>query len=93
MRTAARKQAVAAAAARLVDVLGPEAIIDAHGLLMSVYKDPSQPLEIRIEAARAAIPYERPRLTAVTANLETGLTLAELVARSLHGAERETEPC
>ena len=65
-------------------MLGPDAFEgDALGLLQLIYKNISWPIELRIDAARAAIPYERPRLSAVTANLETGLTLAELVARSL----------
>ena len=35
---------------------------DAHSLLICVYKDPNIPLDIRIDAARAAIAYEKPRL-------------------------------
>jgi hypothetical protein len=37
---------------------------------MSIYKDPLQPVQVRIDAAKAAIGYERPRLAATehTAN-------------------------
>jgi hypothetical protein len=35
---------------------------DSHALLMLVYKDPSLPLDIRIDAAKAAIKYETPAL-------------------------------
>ena len=32
---------------------------------MAVYKDPQQPLDLRMEAAKAAIAYEKPRLAAI----------------------------
>lgn len=38
---------------------------DSHALLMSCYKNTALPLPIRLEAAKAAIPYERPRLASV----------------------------
>lgn len=38
---------------------------DSHELLMAVYKDPENPLPIRIDAAKAAIAYEKPRLAAI----------------------------
>lgn len=38
---------------------------DAHALLMAVYKDVSNPMNLRIDAAKAAISYEKPRLAAV----------------------------
>jgi hypothetical protein len=37
---------------------------DSHALLASIYKDPSQPIQLRLDAAKAAIGYERPRLAA-----------------------------
>ncbi len=41
---------------------------DAHAFLCIIYKDKSQPIALRMDAAKAAIPYEKPRLqsTAVT---------------------------
>jgi hypothetical protein len=83
-RTVARERALAAAAEKIADALGSHAFAgDALGLLQLVYRDGRQPIELRLDAARAAAPYERPRLSAMTANLETGLTLEELVTRSL----------
>jgi hypothetical protein len=38
---------------------------DAHALLIRVYKDPAQPLALRIDCAKAALPYEKPRLASV----------------------------
>lgn len=37
---------------------------DAHAYLMSLYKDPDMPIEKRLDAAKAALPYEKPRLAA-----------------------------
>ena len=37
---------------------------DAHELLMAVYKDPDQLLQVRIDAAKAALPFEKPRRVA-----------------------------
>jgi len=34
---------------------------DAHSLLMAIYKDPDQSLQVRMDAAKAALPYEKAR--------------------------------
>ena len=49
---------------------------------MAVYKDPQQPSELRIEAARVAIGYEKPRLAAVEAKVDGRVTLEQLVLAS-----------
>jgi hypothetical protein len=85
-KTTARARAAARATA-LADALGSHAFAgDALGLLQLVYRDGRQPVELRLDAARAAAPYERPRLSAITTNVETGLTLEQLVLRSLEQA-------
>jgi hypothetical protein len=38
---------------------------DAHALLIRVYKDPAQPLALRVDCAKAALPYEKRRLARV----------------------------
>jgi hypothetical protein len=38
---------------------------DAHAFLVTVYKDPRLPLPIRIEAAKACVGYEKPKLAAI----------------------------
>ena len=38
---------------------------DAHALLMAVYKDPAHELTLRVDAAKAAIRYEKPALSSV----------------------------
>lgn len=42
---------------------------DAHAFLMVVYKDPAIALETRLDAAKAAVRYERPALASVESNV------------------------
>jgi hypothetical protein len=52
----------------LAKVLGPDAFDgDAHSLLITIYKDASHPVELRLEAAKAAIRFEKPALAALDA--------------------------
>ena len=67
-RTAAAKQAAATARAH-IEATVPDAFTgDAHAFLMTVYKDPRQTIELRLEAAGKAIRYEKPALAAVEMN-------------------------
>jgi len=52
---------------------------------MTVYKDAGNPVALRIEAARAAIPYEKPRLSAVDAKVHASPTLGDLILESYKG--------
>lgn len=38
---------------------------DAHAFLMTVYKDPELPIDVRLDAAKAAAPFEKPKLASV----------------------------
>jgi hypothetical protein len=38
---------------------------DAHALLMAAYKDPALPMDLRVDAAKAAVRYEKPALSSV----------------------------
>jgi hypothetical protein len=52
----------------LAEVLGANAFEgDAHSFLIAVYKDESHPIELRLEAAKAAIRFEKPALAALDA--------------------------
>lgn len=64
-QTRDREERVQDAAAVLNELLPDAFKGDAHALLMSVYKDTSQKMEVRLDAAKASIPYEKPRLAAV----------------------------
>ncbi len=50
------------AAQKITAVLANSFNGDAHTLLMAIYRDESRPIELRLDAAKAAIGYERPRL-------------------------------
>ncbi len=65
-RTVALWTATATAAEQISATLGSEVFHgDAHALLMTVYKDLKQPIGLRMEAATAALPYEKPRLASI----------------------------
>jgi len=52
----------------LAEVLGANAFEgDAHSLLIAIYRDMSHPIELRLEAAKAAIRFEKPALAALDA--------------------------
>ena len=65
-RTVALRTATATAAEQISAALGSEVFHgNAHTLLMTVYKDLKQPIGLRMEAAKAALPYEKPRLASI----------------------------
>lgn len=89
-RTKEREEAMEEAAEHITAVLGPNAFDgDAHALLIALYKDTQQPLLIRLDAAKAAISYEKPRLSAVDANL--GGTLGTYAAQPIPTEQRHTD--
>jgi len=51
------------ATATVIESIIPGAFTgDAHALLMALYKDPRKEITIRLDAAKAAAPYEKPKL-------------------------------
>jgi hypothetical protein len=48
---------------------------DAHAFLMSIYKDKSLPLNLRLDAAKSAIRYEKPAMTVIDARSKTETVL------------------
>ena len=64
-RTNAREAAVREAAKKIEAAIPDAFQGDGHALLMSVYKDPSIDLAVRIDCAKAALPFEKPRLSPV----------------------------
>ena len=63
--TLEREQRISEAASVIAELLPSAFQGDAHALLMAVYKDTTLPLQTRLDAAKAAIAYEKPRLAAV----------------------------
>lgn len=43
---------------------------DAHDVLKAVYQSEDLPLDVRVDAAKAALPYEKPRLAAVAVKVD-----------------------
>lgn len=69
-RTAKLETAMAEAEAEISAALGEPFNGDAHALLMAIYKNPAQPIELRIDAAKAAIRFEKPSLASLEAKSE-----------------------
>ena len=66
-RTKAREVALKRAAKKIAAAI-PEAFEgDAHLFLIGIYKDPTHELAIRIDAAKAVLPFEKPRLSPIDA--------------------------
>lgn len=76
-RTVEREAAMAETAKQIESVIDGAFDGDGHALLVAVYKDPWQPIELRLEAAKAAIGYEKPKLAAVQHSGEMHLTHEE----------------
>ena len=68
-RTAEREEAMAEASRSIAATLPNAFEGDAHALLMAVYKDPSNDIDLRVDAAKAAIRYERPALANIESNV------------------------
>lgn len=65
LKTIKREELLTETAARVAKMLPDAFDGDAHTLLMCVYKDTSLEWNLRIDAAKAAIRYEKPALAAV----------------------------
>ena len=82
-KTLEREIALAEASERITKALGDDAFDgDALALMQAIYRDASQPTNLRLDAAKSAIPFERPRLSTVDANVTSRVSLAELVNAS-----------
>ena len=65
LRTEEREVFMQRAAEAIESTLKDAFTGDAHAFLMTVYKDVHQPLALRLDAAKAAAPYEKPKLASV----------------------------
>ncbi len=82
-RTVELARAQAETAVKIAEALREDAFSgDAHALLMGVYKDQKLPIDLRVQASKTAIGYEKPRLTSVEAKVEGTVGLEELVNMS-----------
>lgn len=81
-RTVASQEAAATMAEKINSALGLDAFDgDAHGLLIAVYKNTLLPIDLRVEAAGKALPYEKPRLASVDVGSKDGQPLVVKIVR------------
>jgi hypothetical protein len=74
-RTVQLERAMERVAQTLAEHLGEHCFPgDAHALAIAIYKDTRNDPELRLEAAKAAMPYEKPRLSAVEHSGNIGTT-------------------
>src|ERR1700746_102124 len=64
-KTAEQKAAIKAAVEKVVGRLPEVFEGDSYAFLATIYKDKQQPIGVRMDAAKTAIAYERPRLSNV----------------------------
>jgi hypothetical protein len=62
---------------------------DSYDFLVVIYKDMRQPFQTRMDAARAAINHERPRLQSSTVQHSGTLTLESLVTEAIKNPPSE----
>lgn len=77
-RTEDLERHMAAAAERVQEVIEGAFEGDAHTLLMTVYKDPQHEWSLRLDAAKAAIRYEKPALSSIEATGKDGAPLNQV---------------
>jgi hypothetical protein len=66
-----REEQIEQTATEIAEALGLNGFDgDAHALLMLVYKNASIPMDLRLDAAKAAIGYEKPKLSSVDAKVD-----------------------
>jgi hypothetical protein len=69
-RTADRERQMAEVAERIGETLEDAFEGDAHALLVAIYKDRKLELGPRLDAAKAAIRYEKPALSSIDSTVE-----------------------
>src|SRR5437764_1208697 len=89
-REAKAAETIEQAAAVLKDLQRPVFGGDAHALLCLVYKDGEVALELRVDAAKAAIRYEKPALAQVQAEVK-GNVAAYVIGGQAMSAEEWAE--
>ena len=80
-RTTAAKLAAAEKLEELLGGIDNPFDGDAHALMVLVYKDPGQPMAVRLDAAKGAIRYEKPALATVDANVTGNLGVTVEIIR------------
>lgn len=87
-RTAATERAAAEAAEQIGGAIPGAFDGDAHALLMTVYKDPLKEWPLRVDAAKAAIRYEKPALASATLQADVKAQFTHLKRTLVRPADR-----
>jgi hypothetical protein len=75
--------AIRAAALKLSSITPAENLrLHAHDVLRMVYTDAGAPIEVRLQCALAALPFEKPRLTAAAIQIRNDDNLATRMKRA-----------
>jgi hypothetical protein len=56
--------------------------------LQRIYRDPTQPIAVRMRAAIEALPFESPRMSAVSVGYYDGNTFAQRLDRAIEASNR-----
>ena len=56
--------------------------------LQRIYRDPTQPIAVRMRAAIEALPFESPRMSAVSVGYYDGNTFAQRLDRAIEASEK-----
>lgn len=88
-RTERRERAMQEASALIEAALDKPFEGDAHAFLIAIYKNQEQPMDLRLDAAKAAIRYEKPALASVEVSAE--LIVSEITDEPLTADEWEAE--
>lgn len=87
--TSARREHIQKVAREIGEVIPGAFEGDAHAFLMAIYKNPINDMALRLDAAKAAVGYEKPKLAAVDMKAEVDASIEvstiELVAPSIVG--------
>jgi hypothetical protein len=89
-RTTEREAAMKEMAAQIEKSLAGAFEGDAHAYLVSIYKDQSKPENLRIDAAKAAIRYERSALAPVEQRAESDLSRCPSASRNMTARTRSS---
>ena len=71
---------------------GPEDEVKALEYLQSIYRDPMEPTPVRMNAAKAALEYEQPRLSAVAVGHFNKTDFASMLERAIERSKASYVP-
>lgn len=92
-RTAAREAETRKVAAVIEAAIGEPFTGDAHAFLMTIYKDPKMSTDLRVDAAKAAIRYEKPALATIDLTSVNEHLVHDISSEPMSDEEWEAKHC